>query len=148
MSSQKDFVELTKAAKDTLAELQTVASENTKLHTELARRDSLLQKQAQLLDAYAHVLTLVKEGEIDVGQVAEELDRIIKLGLSTYKEASVAPGAADRIFGEILPENSGGQVENQKTAHMLEDGRALDSVSAWLLQWREKRFGTPSGLVT
>lgn len=147
MSVRSELEELTKAAKDTLAALQTVSAENEKMRLELKQKTALLHKQAQLLDAYAHVLSMIKEGEIDSSQAGEELDRIIKLGLSTYKEASIAPDASG-TFGEILPEKQSGVLENQKVATTLEDGRSVDALTAWLLEWREKRFGVPSGLVT
>lgn len=146
--AERQLKELTKVAEETLATLKSVTGDNTRLSTKLAQQEQAIKKQSQMLDAYAHVFALVKEGEIDASQAEEELERILKLGLTTYKEASVASGVSDRQFGEMLPaENSFGSLENQKTASML-DGREVSALEAWMLQWREIRKGIPSGLST
>lgn len=130
-----------KVAQETLDSLQAVTTDNRVLNAKLAQTEQQLKKQAAQLEAYAHVFNLVKTGEIDVSQVEDELSRVLKLGLAVYKEASLAPDSSDR-FGEILPVD---RVETQKTASML-DGRSVDAMTAWMLEWREIRKGIPSGL--
>lgn len=128
--------ELIKAAAEVHQELRESAVVIKRLDKLASDQKSLIVDQARIMDAYAHVFALVKEGDIDATQIDEELERILKLGLALYKSAAAPIRINKGFFGEItdIP------VENEKSASTLET-RELNPVEKWLDEFRRRRMG-------
>jgi len=134
-------VEALERANDTNQQLLQKTAEQTARITTL---EKVAQDQAAILDAQAQALFMAKEGEIDVSQVQEVVDQILKFGPELYKEA-IAGGhhsAANTSFGVVTAETSNG-VEKTASGPTYNGVEVTNPVEQVLLEFQSQRYGTP-----
>lgn len=132
--SDKDVKKLMKSA-------QAVTEQLEKSTAEVRKLAELSSNQERRIEAQGYAISLVKEGMIDPDQIDEVIEQVMTHGLEIYKVASGMSYEAIP-FGELSEESL---VEKTASGPTYK-GEPVNPVEATLLQFREQKYGIPSGL--